>query len=403
MNNLDTSITNQINMNKWNSIYTVAPYSNYYGRSVYFDDGFIKTNITSKHGVALRSYGTSTYMNSPRLNSHICSAINPRPQTLFILNRPGKVKKEEINWRIRGASRQYRDREFILVEFAGKDTSTELKNGILKGAEFVNLEDFEIVKWQGNRTSSPKRSVVNDLAKVKIFTYNKDLSHDRYVKSNNWTACDNELIKNGSGVYVNINSYEVVNCKFADSTVVFREILTNLQSMNIDIPTIYGIRDSVDANKMNSGFVNFDDWVVNIVNKHIAKNKWADYLADYNNIENLTLSHSAFDVCVGRGNWGYKYGYNVIRSESFLACDIKEFAIRVDDHKVFLDKIGVNKVYNLYRRYGLKGLNFGKSNIQSNLDELSNKYPGLQMMLSSSYNDETICELVRYIKHFNID
>lgn len=393
LRDLDSSISNKINFNKWGNIrYTKG--TGYYSTGVMLDDKFVRDEICQKHGVAMKSF---TYFSSPRLSGYRVSQIVPDNNTLFVINRPGKVKKEETMWRVRGAYNAHRGNsdnrlQVILVEFESADTSDALLKGIFAGTRNVYLENCDILKYQSNRSSVRRATVNTDLSKTKIFTFNR--GNDKTTKSNNWDAVSNDEIANGSGVFVRINAYEIAGDTCMGSMEQVNRVLNTLEAMNITTVPVYGIRDSV--NKIGAGWVSFQDWVTSVVNKHIDTMGLADNLAEYIEVtNNLHIGNRSFTPSKG----GWDLGSYLLNDE-FPACDLKRFAIRVCENN---QKFGIlPKIAQL--RVWFVGIKVGNTDIQQELASIIAKYPGLSLILHNNCNGSDEFqkeELIRYVQSFN--
>lgn len=400
MGNIDASVTNNVKFDKWAKVHPSTT-SNYYGQqTVTLEGSFIQKNIKEKFGVELRSY---SYFNSPRLPSQNVSYIVPSNRVIFVLNVPGnKVKKEEIGWRMRGANRVYPNKELILVNFANNN-SKEFKDSALKGAKFVNIEDFEIVKYTSNRHCPPRKAIANnDLSKVKIFTFKTDELYDKYTKSNNWQPEDNDLIKNGSGVYLFINGYDSIDSNGISDMTQFHNMIENIKKLNIAIPKIYGIRDSVGKDKLNNGWESFKDWTARVVNDFIAKNQLEDLYSDFIAIHSLTMVDGTLFQHDTYSYWASKRGFHLIKNDTFGNYDIKDFSLMLDQTKkdAKANKMAIVESLESTMKFKIKTV---ESNIPVTLKNLEDKYPALCTLLNSEYRDvETgITELNRYFKYFN--
>jgi hypothetical protein len=393
LRDLDSSISNKINFNKWSNIrYTKG--SGYYSTGVMLDDKFVRDEICQKHNVAMKSF---TYFSSPRLSGYRVSQIVPDNNTLFVINRPGKVKKEETMWRVRGAYNAHKGNtdnrlQIILVEFESADTSDALLKGIFAGTRNVFLENCDILKYQSNRSSVRRATVNTDLSKTKIFTFNR--GNDKTTKSNNWDAVSNDEIANGSGVFVRINAYEIAGDTCMGSMEQVNRVLNTLEAMNITTVPVYGIRDSV--NKIGAGWVSFQDWVTSVVNKHIDTMGLADNLAEYIEVtNNLHIGNRSFAPSKG----GWDLGSYLLNDE-FPACDLKRFAIRVCENN---QKFGIlPKIAQL--RVWFVGIKVGNTDIQQELASIIAKYPGLSLILHNNCNGSDEFqkeELIRYVQSFN--
>jgi hypothetical protein len=392
LRDLDSSISNKITFSKWSNIrYTKG--TGYYSTGVMLDDKFVRDEICQKHGVSMKSF---TYFSSPRLAGYRVSQIVPDNNTLFVINRPGKVKKEEVMWRVRGAYNTHKgiaDRlQVILVEFESKDTSNALLKGIFAGTRTVFLEDCDILKYQSNRSSVRRSTVNTDLSKTKIFAFNR--GNDKTTKSNNWDAVSNDEISNGSGVFVRINAYELAGDGRIGSMEQVNRILRTLEAMNITTVTVYGIRDSVS--KIGAGWVSFADWVTSVVNKHIDTMGIADNLAEYIEIsQNLQIGNRPFAPV--------KHNFDLssyLLSDEFPACDLKRFAVRVSNNS--RTSIDLPNIAQL--RVWFDGIKVGVTDIRQELESIIAKYPGLALILHNNcYGSEEFQkkELIRYVESFN--
>ena len=397
LNNLkacDGSITSKISFDRWTKIYGSGIVSSYYGSSIGLDDKFLNTNVINKFSVGLKSYN---HFNSPRLAGYRTSYINPNNKFVFVLNRPKKVKKEEVAWRLRGVHAVHPNKELILVEFTS-DNSAEFKDGVLKGATFVNLEDFDIVKYSNGRTPVRRYNTNTEMSKAKIFTWNR--GNDNKTKSNNWEIASNELIAKGSGVYVTINSYEYVPANNSRINLMsdVLQIVQSLERMGIDVPVIVGIRDSVDASKLNSNWKNFETWVTDVVNGKIANEGLADSLMAYNQVQSLTLGNVNFISNRRYYRATLQDGFTWLIDPAFPDCDLKDFASKVDAIRKDSSK-NVSTMHDLMQKYAF-AFDLGVSNVKSELELLSGKYPGLKQMLVADYEVDDLNELIRYVAKF---
>lgn len=393
LRDLDSSISNKITFSKWKNIrYTKG--QGYYSQGVMLDDKFVRDEICQKHGVSMKSF---TYFSSPRLSGYRVSQIAPDNNTLFVINRPGKVKKEETIWRVRGAYNAHRGNsenrmQVILVEFDSADTSDALLKGIFAGARSVYLEDCDILKYQTNRSTTRRASVNTDYSKAKIFTFNR--GNDKVTKSNNWDIASNDEIMKGFGVYVRINSYELSGDFNIGSMEQVNRILKTLESMNITTVTVYGIRDSVA--KIGTGWVSFSDWVTSVVNKHIDTMGLADSLAEYIEVtNNLSIGNKMFKP--------EKYCSTVqayLLQDDFPACDLKRFAIRVSNN--YRNNSDLPNIAQL--RVLFEGIKVGSTDIQEDLASILAKYPGLPLFINNDtygMGESQKKELIRYVEAFN--
>jgi hypothetical protein len=392
LRDLDSSISNKITFSKWNNIrYTKG--SGYYSTGVMLDDKFVRDEICQKHGVSMKSF---TYFSSPRLSGYRVSQISPDSNTLFVINRPGKVKKEEVIWRVRGAYNAHKSiserLQVILVEFDSADNSDALLKGIFAGTRNVYLEDCDILKYQTNRTATRRATANTDYSKAKIFTFNR--GNDKTTKSNNWDIASNDEIMKGFGVYVRINAYELSGDFNIGSMEQVNRILNTLESMNITTVTVYGIRDSVA--KIGTGWVSFTDWVTSVVNKHVDTMGLADSLAEYIEVkDNLSIGNKTFKP--------EKYSSTIqsyLLQDDFPACDLKRFAIRVSDN--YRNNSDLPKIAQL--RVWFEGIKVGSTDIQDELATILAKYPGLPLFINNDtygMGESQRKELIRYVESFN--
>ena len=394
---LDKSIADKVTFDKWKSTVRWTASTNYYnGYAVMLDDKFVRDEICNKFDVTLKQYN---YFDTPRLSGYRVSQLVPDSKTVFIFNRPGKVKKDEVTWRVRGAGRKYRhlaDRiNVVLVEFTGKDTSAEMLKGIFKGAVTGNLEDCDIVKYQSSRSVSPRKAVSNtDLAKVKIFSFNR--GNNTTTKSLNWDAVSNDEILNGGGVYVTINAYDRADAGLTSKVgnmEAVATVLRMLETAGITVRTVYGIRDSVK--KIGDGWVKFDDWVVDVVNDHIELHGLGDDLAEC--IEALN------NIYIGGKRFApEKHGsamMDFLASPEFPDCDLKAFALRLQRMQTTPSIINL---YNLKNNFD--GIKVGTTDIQDVYSAILAKYPGLPLVINNmaySIMEKQREEFIRYVEHFN--
>jgi hypothetical protein len=393
LRNLDRAISDKVTFGKWKNIRYTCSSGYYSGFAVMLDDKFVRDEICGKYDVSMKQY---SYFSSPRLTGYRVTQLTPDNKTVFVFNRPGKVKKDEVAWRVRGAYRKHSHLservQIILVDFDGKDTSDEMLKGILKGAITDNLEDCDIVKYQSNRSATPRKYSTNtDLAKTKIFSFNR--GKDSQTKSNNWDAVSNDEILNGGGVYVTINGYDRADSSRVNNMDAVESVLKMLENAGISIRPVYGIRDSVK--KIGDGWVKFDNWVVDTVNDHIELYGLADDLA-----ECIEAVNSIF--IGGKRFMPVKNGVDLIDfmlSPDFPACDLKDFALRLNRMQT------TNSLINLYNlKNNFESIKVGETDIQSVFSALKDKYAGLALIISNtSYSsmDDKRTEFIRYVEHFN--
>lgn len=388
---LDKSIADKVTFDKWKSIRWSKSNNYYSGFSIMLDDKFVRDEICDKYDVVLKSF---TYFDTPRMSGYRVSQILPDNKTVFILNRPGKVKKEEITWRVRGAGRKYKhltDRvNVILVDFTGKDTSAELMKGILNGATIDYIEDCDIIKYQSNRSAPRRTSSNTDLAKVKIFSFNR--GNNTTTKSLNWDAVSNDEILNGGGVYVTINAFERVGSAVSGNMESVANILKMLENVGITVRTVYGIRDSVK--KIGDGWVKFDEWVVDVVNDHIELYGLGDDLAEcIEALNNIFIGGKRFAPVQGGHNM-----MDFLISPEFPDCDLKAFAVRLNDIQKSSSMNSLHSLKNIF-----ENIKVGTTDIQDVYKDLLDKYPGLSLVINCmSYScNNTREEFIRYVGHFN--
>jgi hypothetical protein len=393
LKNVDGTITGKISFDRWTKAYGLGVLNTYYGTSVGLDDKFILNNVINKFNVTMKNYN---HFNSPRVVGYRTTYINPSDRYVFVLNRPGKVKKDEISWRLRGVNLVHSNKELILVDFT-KDNSAEFKDGIFKGATFVNLEDFDIVKYSNGRTPVRRYNTNTEMSKAKIFSWNR--TNDTKTKSNNWEIASNDLIAKGGGVFIKINSYDYVgrNNRITGMGDV-QTVVNSLEQMGIDVPTIYGIRDSVEATKLNSNWKHFEDWVLEVVNDKIDADNLADSLMAFSQVQTLTIGNVFFHSHKRWHSASRQDGFTWLIDDSFPDCDLTEFAHKVDKIRNNSPKV-ISTLTNLIHKFAF-AFKMGNSSVKTELETLANKYPGLKQMLASEYEQEELNELIRYVAKF---
>ena len=83
---------------------------------------------------------------------------------------------------------------------------------------------------------------------------------------------------------------------------------------------------------------------------------------------------------------------------AFPDCDLKDFATKVDAIRKDSSK-NVSTMHDLMLKYAF-AFDLGVSNVKSELELLSGKYPGLKQMLVADYEVDDLNELIRYVAKF---
>ena len=402
-------ISKGITITKFKDLVYELRASNYsyhsYCRTLTWDSLFIREHILNKFDVELREYN---YFNSAQLRSYVSQTIIPSDKYVFALNIPGKVKSNEIAWRVRGARALYPNHTIVLVNFAGKDTSAKLKKGVLAGAKFINLHECDIVKYTNGRTRTVNRIVTNEMTKSKVFSYSRRLSK---INSESWTIEEVDL-QNDTGVYVLIDKYQPINF---DSMSVFEKFVTSLENDVLaldgkDLPKIYGIRSS-SKDKIGDGWTELKDWAEKQTNSFIKNRNLTEKFANVYSFEDLqfTIGHSPSTV-LGR-YWSNTTGYHQIYNNSDLVgTDIYNF---VKTAMMYSRDIIDNSAYSIHKiqsvvkfvKHHRINVDFPqKSSLAIQLSEIEDKYPGISYLLANEYgNDAQKQEFKRYLNKMNPD
>jgi len=368
-----------------NLVSEIKTNGNYYSGQYSWDSVFIKKHIMDKFKVDMRDFN---YFHGPSLRSYKTSNIVPRSKVVFVLNRPKKVKSNEISWRLRGVNKVYTDHSIVLVDFNNGDTSDELRAGILKGAKIVNLEDFDIVKYSNGRTRSVNRVVSNEMTKSKVFSFNGTINR---VASESWDIEEVDL-KNGKGVYVIIDKYQPLAFgnihQLSGYIASFKKAIPAMQT---DTLKIYGIRHS-SMGSIGSGWVEFRQWANTELRKYIDKNNWMEQVTNLYNYEKLEyVIGPQPSYSVGR-YWVNNLGYHkVLKMSELHGTDIQNFVkeLMVYSREVKNDDMTqINSIVDFVKKWATDFALTGENTLKKHLQDIESKYPAIGEMLSQQYDSD---------------
>lgn len=396
---ISDSIAKQVEMPKFKNLFNELRNNNtYYSRSISWDSNFLRTNVIVKHKVELTEFQS---FNSPSLRGWKIQSLNPRKNCIFVLNRPGKVKFNEKSWRLRGVNRIHPKHTVILIDFNGVDTSDELKNGILKGATFVNLEDFDIVKYSTNRSRTFNRVVSQEMTKSKVFSFNHQLHK---IASESWDIAEVDL-KNGKGVYVVIDKYQPVglgnNSNLNNFIAHMKRAIPDLLE---NMPTVYGIRNS-HKGSIGKGWVEFQTWAEDTLRHYIDKMDFMEKVTNLYNYESLSYEIGPKPSLNLGKYWVNTTGYHhVVKMPELFGTDIAKFAHELfkysDDNKTE-EMLIIRNIVHLITGY-IQKFNLSENvTLKNNLQKIESNYPGIGWMLAQDYAGADINQLKRYISNMN--
>jgi Histidine kinase-, DNA gyrase B-, and HSP90-like ATPase len=133
-----------------------------------------------------------------------------------------------------------------------------LAEGWIAGANIVDVSTIPYQHFKKDRAKS-------QVAKSEVY---KLVNYTSKGTPNNarWVAVDESVLEAEEGVYMPIKYFKPVNTKLNNKSMeefeLIEQITRGLRNLDVEIPTIYGIRAN-DAQNLTNGWMTFDDFVQN--------------------------------------------------------------------------------------------------------------------------------------------
>ncbi|MFM6944993.1 MAG: hypothetical protein ACKOXV_06935 [Bacteroidota bacterium] len=370
-----------VNLNKFQKDLT---FSKTYGTWAYYD--FDK--ISAKYGCTFKTYN---WFNSSRVTGYKLTSLVPSDDVLFVLLAPKKVASADVNQKLRGVNAKHPNKKIQLVTFNDQALADEfVKSSPFVGAEMVKLEDYANLKWSSGKVA-PVTVRNNDKAKCKIFSLTTGVIEN--TKSDNWTICDNNEIKNGSGVYVQINAFESVDSTLKMDYIV--EIRRMCAEIGITMPTVYGIRDSVT--EIGAGWTPLKKWIETQINNHISSNNLQQQLNDYSGVCPISVreplaSYSRFSM--GQTKTGGAFDW--MMSDNAPDGIVKDFVLKAKSRHRNVTANAVRTAYTLYSR----GFNITleETDWKTDFEKILAKYPLLEILKDNDITETQAASLYDYVR-----
>lgn len=125
----------------------------------------------------------------------------------------------------------------------------------------TNIVDVSTIPYQHFKKDRAKTQVTKSEVYKLVNYLSKNIPNN-----SRWEAVDATVLDNEEGVYIPIKYFKPVNTKLNNRSIEEFELIDSitrgLRSLNIEIPTIYGIRAN-DAEGLSNGWMPFDDFVQN--------------------------------------------------------------------------------------------------------------------------------------------
>lgn len=344
--------------------------------------------ISLKYGCSMKTYN---WFNSARITGYKTTSVTPAGDILFVLLAPKKVAQADINQKLRGVNTNHPNRKIQLVTFTDQKLMDDfIKQSPFAGAEMVKLEDYANLKWSSGK-STPVTVRNTDKAKCKIFTLNGGVIQT--TKSDNWTICDNDEIKNGSGVYVKINAFESVDSSLKMETIA--DYRLKFASLGITMPTIYGIRDSVT--EIGAGWMTLNDWIANEMNNHISSKNLQQQLNDYAGVCPIGVK----EPLAYYGRYSNDHSKNGSAFDWMLTNNapegkVKDFVKKVSTRNANKAKIAVTLAWSLrVRGFDIK---LTETDWMKEYNEIVEQYPMLELLKNAELNESQSNTLFDYVR-----
>lgn len=255
----------------------------------------VNTEFEQGMGIAFKTYHN---WEKTRLKAYETKTIAPKENLIFLLNKnDGTFKRSEIQGRIRGAHLKYPQsaNDLVVVHFEMGDHSAMFQSHAeIIGATCIDLATCDVIKTTSTGTST----VVNyDRRKCKAFMFNrKKVTSGIYANSDAWDLEAEVELDTDKGVYVAINSFILSQTEskwisYNTGVGEFNRLLNEAEKAGIQIPPIYGIRDSV-LDKLGKNWVPFHVYLKTEIEKSIVANKMADLWNRNEQLATLPLQYT---------------------------------------------------------------------------------------------------------------
>ena len=356
---------------------------------IYFQSNVIN-NWKTTYGCVFNSY---SYFNTPRLKTYKVGQIYPANNIKFVFNVKGSVKEKDINAHVRGAydfySPKTNDRlEIIRVDFATKaDADKFIKDGILKGADIANIQDFPAIRYATSNRSHTISNRGKEMAKAKVFEYQMT-SHR--ANSDNWEV-STQTVEDGKGVYLNISEYQCLGSTLCHNMESVKDLVNMISTAIGGTPEIiHGIRNT--AKNIGSDWVHFDDWVVETVKDYIQSNNLEQSVQDYFDLQLATRSQfvrlmlseeKKSKFCSKQGSYVPVFNIFQVIKETDNDTKLKAMMNQFID---LTDKSKMNVfVIRLINYVGHKRLDIiPKNAFDSKIDAIIAKYPAIERLAETA-------------------
>lgn len=230
---------------------------------------------------SVKSYHKSFRGNNIR--SSECSSFDAEKKTVLILN--DKDLKSGITNRVYGL---INDGKSPIV-FHIKDKSF-LKKYNLEEKDFILLSSLPVHTFaKGNSGGSAYKSTKHS---AKAFVWDTSKTGYQSTRSNYWIQEDVDL-KNGSGVYVELNCFDwksnngTLDTSSYQHPSCLHSFLKDFKTLGINFPKVYGFKAGVlNAVKKNSNFISFKQYVSNTLESFVKNNNLSQEISDAQEFKN---------------------------------------------------------------------------------------------------------------------
>jgi len=215
------------------------------------------------------------------IRSSESSSFDAENKTVLILN--DKDLKSGITNRVYGLI----NAGLSPIVFNIKDKSF-LKKYNLEEKDFTLLSSLPVHTFAksgsgGSAYKSTKHS-------AKAFVWDTSKTGYQSTRSNYWTQEDVDL-KNGSGVYVELNCFDWKSKEDGDSSYqhpsCLYSFLKDFKTLGINFPKVYGFKAGVlNAVKKNSNFISFKQYVENTLESFVKNNNLSQEISDAQEFKN---------------------------------------------------------------------------------------------------------------------
>ena len=375
-----TAKLGKVNLNKFQCDYANQSYNtwNYLG----FD------KISAKYGCTFKTYN---WFQSARITGYKLTSLVPADDVLFVLLAPKKVAQADVNQKLRGVNIKHPGMKIQLVTFTDETLMDDfVKSSPFVGATMVKLEDYTNLKWTSGKVA-PVTVRNTDKVKCKIFALTSGVLDN--TKSDNWTICDNDEIKNGSGVYVRINAFESIDSTLKMEYIV--EYRRMLAEAGITMPTVYGIRDSVT--EIGAGWKTLREWMETEVNNHISSNNLQQQLNDYAghcpvSVREPLATYSRFGA--GHEKTGSAFDWMLL--DKAPEGIVKKFVLKAQNRNRAKIERATTLAYTLYTR-GFK-ITLVETDWRKDYEQILQTYPMLELLQSSDLNEKHANAVYDYVR-----